>query len=62
MPEEVAARFKETMIDEGQKAEAAWNEMFKNYEHAHPELAKQFKEAFANQLPEGWEQELPNMN
>lgn len=59
VPEEVAARFKETMIDEGQKVEAAWNEMFKNYEHAHPELAKQFKEAFANQLPEGWEQELP---
>lgn len=59
VPEEVAARFKETMIDEGQKAEAAWNEMFKNYEHAYPELAKQFKEAFANQLPEGWEQELP---
>ncbi|EGO5053377.1 MULTISPECIES: transketolase [Enterococcus] len=59
VPEEVTARFKETMIDEGQKAEAAWNEMFKNYEHAHPELAKQFKEAFANQLPEGWEQELP---
>lgn len=59
VPEEVAARFKETMIDEGQKAEAAWNEMFKNYEHAHPELAKKFKEAFANQLPEGWEQELP---
>lgn len=59
VPEEVAARFKETMIDEGQKTEEAWNEMFKNYEHAHPELAKQFKEAFANQLPEGWEQELP---
>ena len=59
VPEEVAARFKETMIDEGQKAEETWNEMFKNYEHAHPELAKQFKEAFANQLPEGWEQELP---
>ena len=59
VPEEVAARFKETMIDEGQKDEEAWNEMFKNYEHAHPELAKQFKEAFANQLPEGWEQELP---
>lgn len=59
VPEEVAARFKETMINEGQKAEAAWNEMFKNYEHAHPELAKQFKEAFANRLPEGWEQELP---
>ncbi|MET1217626.1 transketolase [Enterococcus faecalis] len=59
VPEEVAARFKETMIDEGQKAEEAWKEMFQNYEHAHPELAKQFKEAFANQLPEGWEQELP---
>ncbi|WP_373193404.1 thiamine pyrophosphate-dependent enzyme, partial [Enterococcus sp. RIT-PI-f] len=34
VPEEVAARFKETMIDEGQKAEAAWNETFRAYEAA----------------------------
>ncbi|MFW8668260.1 1-deoxy-D-xylulose-5-phosphate synthase N-terminal domain-containing protein, partial [Enterococcus entomosocium] len=39
VPEEVAARFKETMIDEGQKAEAAWNETFRAYEAAYPELA-----------------------
>jgi transketolase len=59
VPDEVAARFKETMIEEGEQAENKWNEMFKNYEHAHPELAKQFKQAFADELPENWDVELP---
>jgi transketolase len=59
VPDEVAARFKETMIEEGEQAENQWNEMFKNYEHAHPELAKQFKQAFAGELPENWDAELP---
>ena len=59
VPEEVAARFQEKMVDEGEKAENTWNEMFKNYEKEHPELAKQFKLAFADELPEGWDKELP---
>ncbi|MTD38914.1 transketolase [Erwinia sp. CPCC 100877] len=59
VPDEVAARFKEAMIEEGEKAENKWNEMFKNYENAHPELAKQFKQAFADELPENWDAELP---
>ncbi|MGM0217185.1 transketolase [Enterococcus sp. AZ126] len=59
VPEEVAARFKETMIDEGLKAEDKWNNMFKNYTREHPELAEQFKQAFADELSENWDSELP---
>ncbi|ALS00640.1 transketolase [Enterococcus silesiacus] len=59
VPDEVAARFKETMIDEGEKAEDKWNNMFANYTKEHPELAKQFKQAFADELPENWDSELP---
>ena len=62
VPEEVAARFKETMIGEGQKAEEAWNEMFKNYEHAHPELAKQFKEALPTNYLKVGNKNYLNMN
>ncbi|MBO0472743.1 transketolase [Enterococcus sp. DIV0840] len=59
VPDEVAARFKETMIEEGAKAEDKWNNMFANYTKEHPELAKQFKQAFADELPENWDSELP---
>ncbi|MGM0124212.1 transketolase [Enterococcus sp. AZ194] len=60
VPEEVATRFKETMQEEGQKAEQAWTELFANYKHAYPELAAQFEAAFAGKLPEGWDNELPH--
>ncbi|MBO1306971.1 transketolase [Enterococcus sp. 669A] len=59
VPEEVAERFKADMLDKGAEVEGQWNEMFKNYENAHPELAKQFKDAFDGKLPENWEESLP---
>ncbi|SDY10165.1 transketolase [Evansella caseinilytica] len=59
VPEEVAARFKESIQDRGQAAEAAWNQTFAAYVKAYPELAKQFNQAFARELPEGWDSELP---
>ncbi|BBM18203.1 transketolase [Enterococcus avium] len=59
VPEEVAKRFKEEINDKGAKTETEWDEMFKNYENAHPDLAKQFKMAFAGELPEKWEEALP---
>ncbi|MCA5012826.1 MULTISPECIES: transketolase [unclassified Enterococcus] len=60
VPDEVAARFKETVVDEGEKAENKWNAMFENYTKEHPDLAKQFKQAFADELPENWDSELPS--
>lgn len=59
VPEEVAERFKAEMMDKGAKTEAQWNEMFENYAKAYPELAQQFKDAFAGKLPENWEESLP---
>lgn len=59
VPDEVAARFKENMADRGEAAEAKWNAMFAEYKNAYPELAKQFEQAFAGQLPENWDSELP---
>jgi transketolase len=59
VPEEVAERFRQTMIEDGEKAEAAWQEKFNNYRKAHPELAQQFEDAFAGKLPENWDAELP---
>lgn len=59
VPEEVQARFKETMVEKGQLAQAKWEQLFAGYAANYPELAQQFKAAFAQQLPENWEQALP---
>ena len=59
VPDEVGKRFKEEINDKGAKTEAKWDAMFANYEKAHPELAKQFKAAFAGELPANWEEALP---
>ncbi len=59
VPQEAATRFKESIQDRGQAAEEAWNQKFDAYAKAYPQLAKQFKQAFAGELPEGWDSELP---
>lgn len=59
VPEEAAARFKETIMDRGAQAQAAWEGMFERYSLEYPELAAEFKAAFANKLPENWDAELP---
>lgn len=59
VPEEAADRFKETIIDRGAEAQAAWEGMFERYSLEYPELAEQFKAAFADKLPHGWSDELP---
>lgn len=59
VPEKAAARFKEAINDRGEKAEEAWNKMFAEYSQSYPELATQFKAAFAGELPDNWDSELP---
>lgn len=59
VPEEVAVRFKEELQVKGAESEAKWDDLFKDYEKNHPELAKQFKLAFSGKLPENWEEKLP---
>ncbi|MFJ5671639.1 transketolase [Bacillus safensis] len=59
VPSEVYDHFKETVKDAGQKKEAAWNELFAQYEKEYPELAAQLKLAIEGKLPENWDQEIP---
>lgn len=59
IPEEVQARFQETMIEKGQKTEEDWKALFEEYRQAYPELAQQFEDAQSGKLPEGWDEKLP---
>lgn len=59
VPEDVADRFQEAIIQRGAKAEAAWHEMFENYRKEYPESAAQFEQGFAEELPQDWEKDLP---
>ncbi|UYO37056.1 transketolase [Bacillus zhangzhouensis] len=59
VPSEVYDHFKEVVKDAGQKKEAAWNELFAQYEKEYPELAAQLKLAIEGKLPENWDQEIP---
>lgn len=59
VPEEVAQRFKETIISRGENKENEWNELFAEYKQAYPELAKQLEEAIADKLPTNWKESLP---
>ncbi|WHL23186.1 transketolase [Streptococcus iniae] len=49
VPAAVEKRFADGLQARGQEAENAWNDLFAKYEEEYPELAKDYKEAFANQ-------------
>ena len=46
-------------MDKGKEREESWNNCFKSYTGTHPELAKQWKDAWSGKLPDGWEKALP---
>ena len=59
VPEEVYETFKQATDELGGKAEAAWNELYKQYEAEHPELAAQLQKAIKGELPENFDAEFP---
>ncbi len=58
VPEEALKQFR-SAVERGQRAQAEWNERFAAYEKAHPDLARQWREAMAGELPQGWDADLP---
>ena len=60
VPEEVYARFEESIAKDGAKAEEEWSELVEKYQKAHPELGKAFKAMISGELPEGWVNNLPS--
>lgn len=61
VPAEVREHFA-TVKANGIAAYDAWNENFKQYKEKYPELAAQFETAIANELPTGWDKDLPKYN
>ncbi len=58
VPDEVLQYYR-TIGEKGAVLEKQWNELFKNYKVAFPELAAEYELAVSGKLPEGWKEKLP---
>lgn len=53
VPDDVAAAMRQA-LEEGERREKEWNESFNSYKQAQPELAREWEQMQAGELPEGW--------
>jgi transketolase len=58
IPEEALAVFRRA-VEQGEQAEAEWNEAFTRYREAYPEKAALLETLWAGELPAGWADALP---
>jgi transketolase len=58
VPEEALKHFREA-VDKGKRAEEEWSKRFSAYAQAYPDLAKEFNQAMHNELPKGWDADIP---
>jgi transketolase len=58
IPQNVLAHFR-LALESGKHAESAWNVRFADYSKAFPDLAKEFQQAMAGELPDGWDTNIP---
>jgi transketolase len=58
IPEDVLAHFRE-IFTRGKVQEQEWNEKFKRYASAFPQLAAEFERRINDRLPSGWDKDLP---
>lgn len=59
VPQEVYDNFKKLIVENGEKKEKEWNDMFAQYKNEYPELASQLEQALNHELPEGWDKDVP---
>lgn len=60
VPDNVERRFYETLGVRGADKEQQWYQLFDEYEAHYPDLAKQFKQAMAHELPTDLTEKLPH--
>lgn len=58
VPDEVYRHFA-TIAENGKQQEEQWNRLFEQYKQAYPELASELTQAIQGELPDKWEQDLP---
>jgi transketolase len=59
VPQEVYDNFKNLIVENGTKKEKEWNDLFAQYKKEYPELANQLETVLKNELPEGWDKDIP---
>ena len=59
IPDQALAHFRRA-VDTGRQAEAEWNATFTEYAKAFPDLAKEFQQGMAGDLPKGWDAGIPS--
>lgn len=59
IPKEALNRFRKA-IERGKQWESGWQERYSAYEKAYPELAKEWNQWVSNDLPAGWDKDLPD--
>nr|WP_304216112.1 transketolase [Fredinandcohnia onubensis] len=59
VPEDVYHDFVQKIVEPGKTAEHRWNELFEAYKNENPKIAAELEIAIKGELPEGWEQSLP---
>lgn len=62
VPQEVYENFQKLIVENGEKKEKEWNDLFAQYKKEFPELANQLEQALKNELPVGWDKDIPVYN
>lgn len=58
IPEEALTHFR-SALERGKQLQDNWNRRFADYTKEYPELAQEITRRFKNQLPKGWDAQLP---
>jgi transketolase len=59
IPEETLNHFRK-VIEKGKQWESQWEELFRSYREAHPELAQKWNQWINGQLRNGWDRDIPS--
>jgi len=59
VPPEVLEHFADTIGKRGAQQNADWQREYQEFSQQHPELATEWRQMAARQLPEGWDAQLP---
>lgn len=58
VPDEVHAHFQQ-LVQAGGERELEWQNLLTAYRNRYPDVAAEFEEAIAGDLPQGWDEEMP---
>src|SRR5262249_36508975 len=61
VPERALFHFREALA-RGERRENEWNELMREYLHAHPVLADELSAMISGELPTGWDTDIPTFS